>query len=236
MAKDFNHPRVVHYYDEHIRLLIPGYDLVHLQIQAILKTNLNNASNHGPDNLSNQQRKILIAGCGTGFELEYLIQHFPQASFVAFDPAEAMINQAKQRFNAPEDVARIEFLVGDSSVLHGHEQQFDVALGILVSHFLSQTEKKKYFKEIQHSLKNDGFLLSYDLMQFQDQAQIQQLQYLTQSLGLSEKKSQIMVERLNDDFQLISIQDLQQLLRNSGFNRIECFSQILSFYGVLSYK
>ncbi len=30
MAKDFNHPVVVESYDEHIRKLIPGYELIHL--------------------------------------------------------------------------------------------------------------------------------------------------------------------------------------------------------------
>ena len=40
MAKDFNHPKVVEKYDEHIRCLIPGYELVHLQIQSILKVKL----------------------------------------------------------------------------------------------------------------------------------------------------------------------------------------------------
>ena len=37
MAKDFQSQTVVDGYDQHIRKLIPGYELVHLQIQAILK-------------------------------------------------------------------------------------------------------------------------------------------------------------------------------------------------------
>ena len=37
MAKDFNSSKVVNTYNEHIRKLIPGYELVHQQIQALLK-------------------------------------------------------------------------------------------------------------------------------------------------------------------------------------------------------
>ena len=77
--------------------------------------------------------------------------------------------------------------------------------------------------------------MSFDLMQFKDQQQILQLKYLTESLGLSEKQSQMMVERLEDDFELISIQDMQQLLRNCGFSSTECFTQISNFYGVMAY-
>ena len=36
MAKDFNSPQVVEGYDEHIRKLIPGYELTHQQVDAIL--------------------------------------------------------------------------------------------------------------------------------------------------------------------------------------------------------
>lgn len=222
MAKDFNHPKVVEKYDEHIRCLIPGYELVHLQIQSFLKVKL---SPHA---------KILIAGCGTGYELEYLLKTFPEANFVAFDPSEEMIRNAQRRFQHKKDSSRIKFIVGDTSSLTAYKNQFDVALDILVSHFLVATEKKRYFKEIFNSLNDQGFLISYDLMKFQNPVQIQQLQHLTQSLGLSEKQSEAMVERLDDDFHLITIDDMQQLLRNSGFHRTECFTQISNFYGIIS--
>lgn len=223
MAKNFNHPKVVEAYDDHIRCLIPGYELVHLQIRSILKTQLSMGA------------KILIAGCGTGYELEYLLETFPEASFVAFDPSEEMINKARTRLQS-NDLEKIEFRIGDSRVLENHAQQFDVALAILVSHFLNPSQKKQYFKEIQQSLKPNGFLMSFDLMKFKDLRHIQQLKYLTESLGLSEKQSQMMVERLEDDFQLISIQDMQQLLRNCGFHTTECFTQISNFYGVIAYQ
>lgn len=223
MAKNFNHPKVVEAYDDHIRCLIPGYELVHLQIKSILRTQLS------------ANAKILIAGCGTGYELEYLLETFPEASFFAFDPSEEMINKTKARLKLC-DLAKIEFKIGDSSVLDNHVQEFDAALAILVSHFLNPFQKKQYFKEIQQSLKQEGFLMSFDLMQFKDQVHIQQLKYLTENLGLSQKQSQMMVERLEDDFELISIQDMQQLLRNCGFHTTECFTQISNFYGVIAYQ
>lgn len=58
MAKDFNSSKVVNTYNEHIRKLIPGYELVHQQIQALLKAYI-----------AGNQVHLLIIGCGTGYEL-----------------------------------------------------------------------------------------------------------------------------------------------------------------------
>lgn len=224
MVKDFNHPNVVQSYDEHIRKLIPGYELLHLQIQAILKSHLN------------AQAKILIAGCGTGYELQYLSQQFPQARFVAFDPASEMLEKAKQGIHDQDRLARIEFLHGDSAVLREYADQFDAALIILVTHFLELDTKTIIFKDIYQSLKNSGICLSYDLMAFEYAQQIEHLHSLTQALGLSEKQSNSMVERLANDFDLISIEQMHQVLKLSGFVKVENFCQILNFYGISAFK
>ncbi len=224
MAKDFSHPQVVENYDEHIRKLIPGYELVHLQIQAILKTQLK------------PNARIVVAGCGTGYELEYITKILPEAHIIAFDPSEQMIVKARQRFRHRNDLNQIEFHVADHSILAEYTDEFDAALAILISHFLNPAAKKAYFKAIYSSLKDASLCLSYDLMQFQHQTQIVQLQALTQHLGLAEKQSQSMIERIGDDFDLISIDDMQQLLRNCGFSQVDCFTQISNFYAIQSIK
>ena len=84
MAKDFQSQTVVDGYDQHIRKLIPGYELVHLQIQAILKTHLP------------KHAHVLIVGCGTGYELSYLLAQHPTWSFTAVDPSLTMIEKAQQ--------------------------------------------------------------------------------------------------------------------------------------------
>lgn len=60
LAKDFSSQQVVDGYDQHIRKLIPGYEVVHQQILALLKAHLPERAN------------ILIIGAGTGYELGYL--------------------------------------------------------------------------------------------------------------------------------------------------------------------
>lgn len=224
MAKDFKHPKVVENYDTHIQQLIPGYALVHLQIQSILKTNVK------------EHAQILIAGCGTGYELNYLLSLFPQAKFVAFDPSMEMLNKAKANIVCESDLQRIDFLCGDSRVLNIYPNTFDVSLAILVSHFLSEIEKNQFFTDIYSSLNRHGFCLSYDLMQFSDLKQKQALKYLVQAQGLSQQQSQTMLDRLDDDFNLIDIQEMHLLLQQCGFQQVENFTQIGHFFGIKSIK
>ncbi|WP_173910565.1 class I SAM-dependent methyltransferase [Acinetobacter sp. Marseille-Q1618] len=224
MAKDFNHPKVVESYDEHIRKLIPGYELIHLQVNALLKT-------YAP-----QHANILVVGCGTGHELRYLAKQFPQWTFTAIDPAPNMLEKAKALLAAENLDQNIRFIQMDTSGLKDLKQKFDVALSILVSHFIPEAAKTAYFQEIYHALNENGFCLSYDLTQIQNQQQLKALQHLAELTGLAEKQSQAMVERLEDDFFLISNQALQNLLINVGFRTVENFAQVLNYYGIFAVK
>lgn len=228
MVKNFNLPKVVDHYDEHIQKLIPGYSLVHLHIQAILDTTFQ-LRNHS-------QLKILIAGCGTGYELRYLIEQFPEAKFVAFDPSQQMIDKCQHYLKDHKVSEQIELICGDSSVLHDYQNHFDVALCILVTHFLDQNQKKTLLQHLYASLKGDGIYLSYDMMKFQNQTHIHELMYIVRRLGLTEKQTQQMNERLDDDFYLIGFDDYQQMLRNIGFSKSECFIKISNFYGIFAIK
>lgn len=87
MAKDFTSLKVVEGYDAHIRKLIPGYEVIHLQVDAILQSVL-------PPNAH-----ILIVGCGTGYELEYLLKRHPDWKFTAVDPSLTMLQKPKNRLN-----------------------------------------------------------------------------------------------------------------------------------------
>ena len=91
MAKNFHSELVVANYDEHIRKLIPGYELVHQQIDAILTTHLPEIAH------------ILVVGCGTGYELSYLLQRHPNWIFTAIDPSATMLEQAI--FHVQDDLA-----------------------------------------------------------------------------------------------------------------------------------
>ena len=224
MAKDFNNPMVVDGYDDHIRKLIPGYELIHLQVNAILKTYLP------------EQANLLIVGCGTGYELQYLAEQFPQWTFTAIDPAISMLEKAKSHIEDLGLEKKINFIHGDTSILQTTNQQFDAALSILVSHFVPFEFKAQYFQDIGQSLKSNAFCLSYDLMKIENDQQLLTLKHLAQATGLSEKQSQMMADRLTQDFYLASTEQLEDYYKNAGFKSVQSFAQVLNYYGFMGFK
>lgn len=223
MAKDFQSEEVVAGYDTHIRKLIPGYELVHQQIDAILSAYLPEAAH------------ILIVGCGTGYELSYLLQRHPQWQFTAIDPSLTMLQQAQRNIDLCKGKERVEFIQADTQSLN-QVNQFDAALAILVAHFIPQDHKTDFFQDICQSLKPEGVLLSYDLMQHEDATELKVMQQLAQHTGLNAKQSEKMIARLEHDFHLISTENLKALLTKVGFKRSRIYCQIMNYYGFLAYK
>ena len=133
---------VVASYDDHIRKLIPGYELVHQQIEAILSTEL-------PENAH-----ILIVGCGTGYELSYLLQQHPNWTFTAIDPSAAMLEQARKQLSIGAE-QRVQFIQCTTQELD-QQNSFDAALAILVVHFIPEPQKSDFFRLSIRALKLAG--------------------------------------------------------------------------------
>ncbi|WP_312968740.1 class I SAM-dependent methyltransferase [Acinetobacter gerneri] len=224
MAKDFSNQKVVDGYDDHIRKLIPGYELIHQNVHAILKQYLS------------ENAHIVVVGCGTGYELQYLSETFPQWKFTAIDPSKTMIEKAKALCNQHNAQHKIEFIHADSQILKQYPAKFDAALSILVSHFVDFQSKAQFFSDIAQSLKNQGILLSYDLMKIHDQNEINILKNLVQEIGLTVQQSENMAQRLVDDFYLISTEELQKLFNKAGFSSVQSFMQVLNYYGWIAKK
>lgn len=223
MAKNFHSELVVASYDDHIRKLIPGYALVHQQIDAILTTHLPETAH------------ILIVGCGTGYELSYLLQRHPNWTFTAIDPSLKMLEQAQKNIESCQGTERVEFIQADTQNLN-KDHQFDAALAILVAHFIPQEYKTDFFQDIYQSLKADGFLLTYDLMQHEDVTELKIMQQMVEYSGLNTKQSANMIERLEQDFDLISVQSLKEILTKVGFKHSRIYCQIMNYYGLLIQK
>lgn len=220
MAKDFQNPKVVANYDEHIRKLIPAYELVHQQIDAMLMTYFPNDA------------KILIVGCGTGYELQYLASRHANWHFTALDPSLEMLKQAQKPV---QHLKNIEFIHGDTRNID-HKNYFDAALVILVGHFIAIDLKQDFYRDIYHSLNESGYLISYDLMQEKNAQELQVMQYLAQNTGLTSTQSQNMIARLAQDFALIPVEVFQNILKKEGFVQQQVFCQVFNYYGFLAQK
>ena len=223
MAKDFNSQHVVDGYDVHIRKLIPGYEVVHQQIQALLKTYVN------------EHAHVLIVGCGTGYELGYLLQLFPNWSFTATDLSATMLDKAKQYIQPLDALHRVEFALADVDQLKT-EQTYDAALSILVTHFVPYAQKLNFFKAIDSRLKQHGVFIGFDLTVMKTDQERGMLQHICEANGLSTAQSTAMLSRLADDFYPLSEQETFEQLSLAGFGSVQRFTQILSYQGFMALK
>ena len=223
MAKDFNSPKVVDGYDQHIRKLIPGYEVIHLQVDAILQSVLP------------QNAHILIVGCGTGYELEYLLKRHPDWKFTAVDPSLTMLQKAQQQVELLGKSSQVTFVHGDTSALP-LELCFDAALSILVAHFIADDIKPAFFKDIYDRLKEKAVLLTYDLMTCINPQQLQALRYLCLAQGLTEEQCQKMLERMAQDFFSLTTEGYIKLLEKTGFQSVQPYTQILTYQGFIAKK
>ncbi|WP_336009969.1 class I SAM-dependent methyltransferase [Acinetobacter calcoaceticus] len=223
MAKDFNSPKVVDGYDEHIRKLIPGYEVIHQQVDAILQSVLKPNSH------------ILIVGCGTGYELEYLLKRHPNWKFTAVDPSLTMLQKAQEQVELLDKSSQVTFIHGETSALP-LENCFDAALSILVAHFIADDIKPAFFKDIYDRLKENAVLLTYDLMTCINPQQLQALRYLCLAQGLTEEQCQKMLERMAQDFFSLTIEGYIKLLQKTGFESVQSYAQVLTYQGFIAKK
>ncbi|KJH64079.1 class I SAM-dependent methyltransferase [Acinetobacter calcoaceticus] len=223
MAKDFNSPKIVDGYDEHIRKLIPGYEVIHQQVDAILQSVLKPNSH------------ILIVGCGTGYELEYLLKRHPNWKFTAVDPSLTMLQKAQEQVELLGKSSQVTFVHGETSALP-LENCFDAALSILVAHFIADDIKPAFFKDIYNRLKENTVLLTYDLMTCINPQQLQALRYLCLAQGLTEEQCQKMLERMAQDFFSLTTEGYIKLLQKSGFESVQSYAQVLTYQGFIAKK
>lgn len=223
MAKDFNSPKVVDGYDEHIRKLIPGYEVIHQQVDAILQSVLKPNSH------------ILIVGCGTGYELEYLLKRHPNWKFTAVDPSLTMLQKAQEQVELLGKSSQVTFVHGETSALP-LENCFDAALSILVAHFIADDIKPAFFKDIYNRLKENALLLAYDLMTCINPQQLQALRYLCLAQGLTEEQCQKMLERMAQDFFSLTSEGYIKLLQKTGFESVQSYAQVLTYQGFIAKK
>ncbi|MBE9060766.1 class I SAM-dependent methyltransferase [cf. Phormidesmis sp. LEGE 11477] len=137
-------------YDTRAAKLAPLRDTLHLLTQLVLFDLPADAH-------------ILCVGVGTGLELIYLAQEFPQWRFTAIDPAAAMLDTCRQKAEALGIASRCTWHNGYLDSLPNSEL-FDAVTCFLVSHFFMQREaRQQFFSQIASRLRPQGHLVSADL-------------------------------------------------------------------------
>ena len=131
-------------YDIRAAKIAPLRDALHLSIRLVLSELPADA-------------RILCVGVGTGLELIYLAQEFPQWQFTAVEPAAAMLETCRQKAEASGVKSRCTWHEGYLDSLPT-SAAFDAATCLLVSHFFMQPdERRKFFGQIASRLCHQGY-------------------------------------------------------------------------------
>jgi len=137
-------------YDKKREKLSAIKDALHLLTQAVLSP------------LAGQAR-VLCVGAGTGAELLYLANSFPQWRFTVVEPASAMMSLCQQKARAGRIDARCEFHQGYLDTLPEGDV-YDAATSILVAQFILERQQRiAFYTQIARRLRQGGYFVNAEL-------------------------------------------------------------------------
>lgn len=205
-------------YDTRAAKVAPFRDALHLLIRLTLSELPANA-------------RILCVGVGTGLELIYLAQEFPQWQFTAVEPATAMLDTCRQKAEVAEVGARCTWHEGYLDSLPA-SASFDAATCLLVSHFFMQREeRRKFFSQIAARLHPQGYLVSADLAADMSTSAYRNLrEILTRMLkyaGYPDEDVEQFLAAHGQDAAVLPADEVEAIIASSGFDAPVLFLQTL---------
>lgn len=187
------------------------------------------------------QARILCAGVGTGAELLYLANLYPKWTFVALDPAGAMLEVCRERATQAGIAARCDFVHGHVADLPEGED-FDAALSILVAHFIPRDERVPFFLDMTRRLRNGGYLvnaeLSFDLGSAGFPSMLASWERVQELMGATPESLATLPQQLREMLTVVAPAEAEDYLRRSGIATPVRFFQALmicGWYGLREY-
>ena len=175
--------------------------------------------------------RVLCVGVGTGLELIYLAQEFPQWQFTAVEPATAMLNTCRQKAEACGVASRCTWHEGYLDSLP-ESASFDAATCLLVSHFfMEKAERQNFFSQIAARLRPQGFLVSADLASDTSTSDYQNLcEIWTRMLKYAEYPDEVVKQFLDShgrDAAVLPSHEVASIIASGGFDPPVLFLQTL---------
>lgn len=213
-ASHFDNPDFARCYVAGPGHFVPGYEPMQRMAAQLLAER------------AGETARILVLGAGGGLETAAFARMHPGWSFVAVDPAEAMIEQGKRTLEAAGGADRVEWVQG--YVDDAPAGPFDGASCLLTLHFASDDgEKLRTLRGIRTRLQPQRRLALVDLcidMRGPDR-ELALERYVQFALGSGADHDDVMRtrERLISVLQLVSPERNEGLLVEAGFQKPELF-------------
>lgn len=214
-------------YDEKNQQLAPIADNMHFLIRLILKN-------------APTRAKILCVGVGTGAEIFSLAKAFPEWTFVGVDPSAGMLDVCREKLKSAGMLDRCELIQGYVQDVPVGEN-FDIALSVLVAHFVKREERVAFYKAMRDRLVVNGILvnteISFDLTSKEFPLMLENWKTVQQLMGATPESLANLSHALREMLSVVSPQETESLLVKSGISTPVRFFQafmISGWYGTKS--
>jgi tRNA (cmo5U34)-methyltransferase len=171
---------------------------------------------------------VLDLGAGTGLLTALILGRFPKARPTLLDFSEKMIEKAKERFQAKEEV-RFCTLNYALSPLPG---DFHLVVSAMSIHHLSDSEKRGLFQRIFEALLPGGHFIHAELVrgatEFSETVHRRVWLNHLEKAGLTEDQVSVILERMTYD-KTASLEAQLTWLRDAGFADVDCYFKYYNF-------
>ncbi|MBN5408388.1 class I SAM-dependent methyltransferase [Serratia marcescens] len=201
-------------YDRRILTLVPGYQFAQALLAATLAQTLPNDAT------------LLLAGCGTGSELEALAAANASWRFSAVEPSTGMLAAARAKAEAAGYAQRVSFQ--PTLLQQAPQTRHDAAVCSLVLHFISDDGAKlDFLQQLAQRLSPTAPLLLFDYQP--EGLPVSHYQHWLQSAGHSAAQAQEVIERTRRNWHPMAAARSRLLLAESGFTAPQQLCGALGF-------
>lgn len=214
-------------YDKGIRRALPTYDAMFRMVQSFLRANVKESAD------------ILIIGAGGGNEIITFGTANPTWTFSGVDPSEAMLEVAMQKAKNEGIEDRVSIYPGTIEQVE-LTKSFDAATCLLVLHFVETTEEKmSLLKTVREKLKPGSPFVLVSMFGDQSKPEFDERMNLWKSIwldltDLTEEDVAGMEESVRE-LSFIPADQMEELLRRAGFERVTQFFSTTLFGGWIAH-
>lgn len=215
-------------YDKGIRRALPTYDAMFRIVQSFLRAHVKDAAN------------ILVVGAGGGNEIVTFGKANPAWTFVGVDPSEAMLEVALQKAKIEGINERVTIQTGtiEQVELTG---EFNGATCLLVLHFVETVEEKlSLLKTVNEILEPGSPFILVTMYGDQSEPEFDVRMNLWKSIWLDltdlTKDDVEEMEESVRELSFVSSTDIEELLKQAGFDRVSQFFSTTLFGGWIAHS
>jgi tRNA (cmo5U34)-methyltransferase len=215
-------------YDRRIHNTFPFYETIHPSMNAMLR------------GFVRSDGQLLIVGAGTGTEILEFGKMNPDWRFLGVDPAQPMLDLAKEKIEAAGLTERASFFKGHVDELPIGRLYDGATLGMVLHFVADDGGKLKLLRAIASHLKAGAPLVLVDaygdLTTPESQLLLEAWKHQQNLAGLKwEQVENGMKERMLG-IHFVSSNRIEQLLAEAGFHRVQGFFQVFMLGGWIAFK